>query len=225
MRKTLVAVTLSTMALIALSGSPVAAGSAPLITFNARDDFLVSPNQANPSGPWSYRRAAPDGSRPLLENFSTDAAPCGPSGEGIESWYGPEVLDLPAVTRNATGSDAFPCGAFVPEGALMAHPGGDDAVAIRWTSPTAGSINVRVNLTDSDSFCGDGVQWAIRIVGQPPIAKGSFPNGGTARVRAGGFHVDEGSRLELKIGPGGSNSCDSTQTNLRIELSPDGAAT
>lgn len=221
MRRTLVAMALSTMTLMAVGGVPVAAGGTSSITFNARDDFRFSPNQANPSGPWSYRRAAPDGSRPLLENFSTSAQPCGESGEGIESWYGPEVLDLPAVSRNATGADAFPCGAFVPAGVLMAHPGGDDAVVIRWTSPMAGSIHVRATLIDADAFCGDGVQWAVRILGEPVIAKGSFPNGGSAKVRAGWFHVDEGSRLELKIGPAGSNSCDSTQTNLRIELVPE----
>lgn len=202
--------------------APVAAGTASPIIFNARDDFRASPNEANPSGPWSYRRTAPNGSKPLLPNFSTDLSNvCGPSGEGQEVWFGPEVLDLPAVWKNTTGSDAFPCGAFVPAGALMAHPGGEHAVVIRWTSPTAGSIHVRAALIDRDDFCGDGVHWSIRVLDQPHIARGNFPNGGSAKVRAGWFHVDPGSRLELKIGPGGTNSCDSTQVNLKIKLLPD----
>lgn len=212
-----------TVAFVLLVPAPVAAGTASPIIFNARDDFRVSPNEANPSGPWSYRRTAPNGNKPLLPNFSTDVSNvCGPSGEGQQVWFGPEVLDLPAVWKNTTGSDAFPCGAFVPAGALMAHPGNEHAVVIRWTSPIAGSIHVRAALIDRDDFCGEGVNWAIRVLGQPPIAKGNIPNGGLAKVRAGWFHVEQGSRLELRVGRGPDhNGCDSTQVRLRIALSPD----
>lgn len=202
--------------------APVAAGTSSPIIFNARDDFRLSPNEANPSGSWSYRRTAPDGSKPLLENFSPNAEPCGPSGDGINSWFGPEVLDLPAVSRNATGSDAFPCGAFFPERALMAHPGGEHKLVIRWTSPTAGSIRIRAAVIDRDNFCGDGVDWVIQLGNQPAIAKGNIPNGGWVKgLRTGSYHVDVGSRLELRLGPRGSNSCDSTQLRLRIALTPD----
>ena len=85
----------------------------------------------------------------------------------------------------------------------------------------AGSIYVRVALIDRDDFCGDGVDWSMRVLGQPHIARGNFPNGGLAKIRAGWFHVEEGSRVELKIGPGGSNSCDTTQVNFKIKLLPD----
>jgi hypothetical protein len=174
------------LAVILLVPAAVAAGGPATIIYNAREDFQASPNQENPSGPWSYRRTAFEGDRPLLENFSSSAEPCGPSGEGMESWFGPEVLDLPAVSKNTTGADAFPCGAFVPKGALMAHPGGDHAVVIRWTSPVAGSIRVRSNLVDRDSFCGDGIHWSLQVLGQPRIGRGNIPNGGSAKIRGRG---------------------------------------
>jgi hypothetical protein len=210
-----------TMMFVLLIPAPVAAAGDPII-FNARDGFKLYPNQANPSGPWSYRRTAPNGSRPLLQNFSRNAEPCGPSGDDINSWFGPEVLDLPAVSRNATGSDAHPCGAFFPAGALMAHPGGDHKVVIRWTSPKAGSIRIRAAVIDRDANCGDGVRWVIQLNNQPAIAKGNIPNGGwVKRLRTGPYHVDVGSRLELRLGPRGTNSCDSTQVRLRIALQPE----
>jgi len=209
------------MALAVLIPAPVAAGGGSTIYYNARDGFKLSPNQANPSGPWSYRRSAPDGSRPLLDNFSENAEPCGPSGDDINSWFGPEVLDLPAISRNATGSDAFPCGAFFPEHALMAHPGGEHQLVLRWTSPMAGTIRVRAAIIDRDAYCGDGVYWAIRLDNQPAIAKGRIDNGGwMTGLRTGPYPVDAGSRLELRLGPRGSNSCDTTQLRLRIALTP-----
>jgi hypothetical protein len=210
-----------TMMFVLLIPAPVAAGGSAII-YNARDGFQLSPNQTNPSGPWSYRRSAPNGSRPLLENFSENAEPCGPSGDGINSWFGPEVLDLPAISRNATGSDASPCGASFPEAALMAHPGGKHQLVLRWTSPMAGNIRLRAAVIDRDAFCGDGVHWAIQLGHQPAIAKGNIENGGWMKgLRTGSYPVDEGSQLELRLGPRGTNSCDSTQVRLSIALTPD----
>lgn len=178
------------VAFVLLVPVPVAAGSASPLVFNAREDFRVSPNQANPSGPWSYRRTAPDGTKPLLENFSTSAEPCGSSGDGFQSWFGPEVLDLPAVSKNATGADAFPCGAFVRKGAMMAHPGGAHAVVIsgrvRWqarstferdssiVTPSAETVSIgRSACSDSHPSLGATSRTAVR--------PGFAPAGSTSR--------------------------------------------
>ena len=83
----------------------------------------------------------------------------------------------------------------------------------------AGSIRIRAAVIDRDDSCGDGVHWVIQLGSQPAIAKGDIPNGGwVTGLRTGSFHVDMGSRLELRVGIRGTNSCDSTQVRLRIAL-------
>ena len=224
---TRIVVAMATMLFLLLPAT-VAAGQPTGTSYNARTEFQVSPNQANPSGPWSYRRVLPDGSKPLLHLFATGVTnTCGSSGEGQNVWFGPEALDLPAVWKNTTGGDAFPCGAFVPKGALMVHPMDDDndatkqAVVIRWTSPAAGSIHIDAVIIDRDGFCGEGVNYAIQIGRQPYIAKATLQNGGSAEVSSGWYHVEEGSKLELRVGSGTDHSgCDSTQVNLKVRLMP-----
>jgi hypothetical protein len=201
---------------------PVAAGGASPIIFNARDDFRVSPNEANPSGPWSYRQTKGPG-KPLLDEFFTDHF----FVPGLETWHGQTVSTsikdkLPFVGVNATGSDQQPLGIDWRAGALLVHPTDSDVV-IRWTSPMAGSIRIRAAVIDRDNNCGEGVNWVIQLGNQPPIAKGNIPNGGSIKgLRTGSYRVAVGSRLELRVGKGPDHAgCDSTQVRLRIALSPD----
>ena len=211
----------ASMALIVVLLIPasVAAAKSPMI-YNARDDFQVSPNQANPSGPWSYRQRKSSGAKPLLGEFWTDhfLVP------GLETWHGQQVSTsnkdkLPFVGVNRTGSDQHPLGIDWPTGALLVHPGRSHPVILRWTSPMAGSIRIRAAVIDRDDSCGDGVHWVIQLGSQPAIAKGDIPNGGwVTGLRTGSYHVDMGSRLELRVGIRGTNSCDSTQVRLRIAL-------
>jgi len=202
--------------------SPAVAATPSLLTYSARDDFLIAPNQANPNQPWSYRRAG--GHTPLLRDFSIDHF----GVEGLETWHGKQMSTsdkdmLPWVGVNTTGEDQQPLGIDWPTRALLVHPGFTQAVVIRWQSPRAGSIYVRAALIDRDVNCGDGVDWSIRLAGRPAIARGSFPNGGSASVRSGWYHVEAGSRLDLRVGVGGNgdNQCDSTQVRLKVLLQPD----
>jgi hypothetical protein len=210
----------SSLALMAYS--PAAAATPSQLVYNAREDFLVAPDQANPSLPWSYRHAGRH--TPLLAKFSTDHF----GVEGLETWHGDQVSTsendmLPWVGVNSTGEDLHPLGINWPAGALLVHPGFTRAVVIRCQSPHAGSIFVRAALIDRDESCGDGVSCAIRLAGQSAIARGVFPNGGSAIVRSGWYQVQEGSLLDLRVGvgPNGDNQCDSTQVRLRILLQPD----
>ena len=144
---------------------------------------------------------------------------------GLETWHGQQVVSneqdkLPMVGVNTSGTDQHPFGVNWPAGALLVHPT-ESAVVIRWTSPMAGAIHVRAAVIDRDSNCGEGVNYAIQIGSRPHIARGNIANGGSARVRAGWYHVEQGSKLELRVGDGPDHAgCDSTQVNLEIKLSP-----
>jgi hypothetical protein len=207
---------------------PVAAGVAAPIVFNARQDFQVSPDQANPSGRWSYRQTGPGSLRPLLAEFITDhfAVP------GLQTWQGTEVSGgdqdkLPWVGVNTTGSDANPLTVSWPAGALLAHPGTDEAVVIMWQSPKEGLASVRVSLVDRDPNCGDGFGWSIRRTHHRTLAAGSVPNAGSVSANRTGYpllagiDVDPGTRIELRLDKGpGDAACDSTQVKLTIRLRP-----
>jgi hypothetical protein len=209
---------------------PVAADTATPIIFNARDDFRVSPNQANPSGPWRYRQTGPGRHHPLLDEFWTDHF----GMPGLETWHGQEGSSggekdkLPWVGVNTTSSDVDALGIDWPAGALLVHPGHNAAVMIVWRSPKEGLVRVRATVIDRDDDCGDGVRWSIRLSHRHALAAANIPNGGSAKVNEHGYpalgaiDVDPGSRIELRIGigPGGTNSCDSTQVRLTITLWP-----
>jgi hypothetical protein len=210
------------VAFVLLVPAPVAAGGGSPMVFNARADFRASPNEANPSGPWSYRRAAEGFRGPLLSEFGTDHFLI----PGLETWHGQELSTpgnkLPFVGVNTSGVDQHPFTIDWPAGALLVHPGDAGGVMIVWRSPKQGRVQIRASMIDRESTCGDGVRWAISA--HPVLASGVIPNGGTAKVSLGAIHVDLGDRVALKIGPGpnGDVNCDSTQIKFVITLTPTG---
>ena len=220
MRRTL-AIVIAAVAVLVVSASPVLAGTSTIV-FRAGVDFKTAPHEANPSGPWSYRQAV-GSRRPLLDEFWTDHA----FVPGLETWHGQQISmndrdKLPFVGVNTSGSELSPFGINWPAGALLVHPSSTRAVVIRWRSTAPGSIRVRAAVIDRDANCGDGVSWSIRL-SDLAVAKGNFPNGGSANVDSGSYRVTTDSILELRIGmgPGVDHGCDSTQVKLRIALVPD----
>jgi choice-of-anchor C domain-containing protein len=199
----------------------------PLV-FNAADGFRVAPNQANPSGVWSYRQKDPGGGRSLLTYFDASAEDL----EGLEAWSGTEVEPdhLPSVTYNNTGHDQpldhyhFGGTSPLPAGGLAAHPGADHPVVIRWTSPSAGLVSIRLGLLDLDprfggTSWGDGVRGSI---GKPrhPVVSGAIANGGQQAPIVVRIRVRAHDRIELKINGAGDHHGDTTQVDLTITLFP-----
>jgi hypothetical protein len=202
--------------------STVVAGTPSVIVFDAKDDFRTFPNQANPSGPWSYRQRKSNGHQPLLAEFWTDQYLI----HGLETWHGTVVSRpgdaQPNVGVNTSGSDQFINGtSFWPAGALLVHPITTGAVIILWRSPKEGKVDVRASLIDRDATCGaDGFRWSIRRAQESPMASGLVPNGGSVKVSFAAIRVHRGTGIELRIGSGNSQECDSTQVRFRIALTP-----
>ena len=214
------AVVAISVAFVLLIPAPVAAGRAAPLVFNARDGFQVSPNQANPSGVWSYREKHKDGTYPLLTNFDASLSDV----DGMEGWFGSEGPPwyLPAVWYNNSGIDQPVCcpTSPLPAGGLFAHPGGSYPVVIRWTSPRAGVVSIRLGLIDRDMLLGDGIAWSI---GKPhhPVVSGAFGNGGQLEPIVIRIRVQAHDRIDLKINRGPTtNSADTTQVDETITLYP-----
>ncbi len=201
--------------LVLLIPGPVAAGSPTPIVFNAREDFRLSPNEANPSGAWSYRQTYSDGTRRLLTHFDSSFADV----EGFEAWSDDNAYLswpwTPAVSYNNTGGDF----SYVPADRLFVHPSNEHAIVIGWKSPGAGYISVRLRLTDLDNGGGDGVGWSIGKRHNPFLA-GTIVNGGAVEASVAQINVRAGDRIDLKVNALSDQGWDTTQVGLRIIFWP-----
>jgi hypothetical protein len=202
-------------AIILLIPAPVAAGSVDPVIYNARKDFLLSPNQDNPSGVWSYRQTYGDGTARVLTHFDRSFSDV----EGIEAWSDNQAYQAwpwtPSILYNNTGADYL----YLPADGLFMHPSNEHDIVLRWKSPGDGRIAARLWLIDRDNGGGDGVGWSI---GKPnhPLVSGAITNGGRLEPIIIRLNVKEGERIDLKINPRQDQGWDTTQVGLRIKFWP-----
>ncbi len=207
----------------------VAANDAAPIRFDARADFRVSPNEANPSGTWSYGLQRTGGRVALLQGFFSDHF----GVAGLETWHGGQRSTgprdrLPWVGTNRSGADADPFGVDWRAGAMLAHPGAEKDVVIMWRSPGHGRLRISGRLVDRHPDRGDGISWVIKRRGRERLASGRVANGGAtafspaAHARLGGVRVIPNTVIMLRIGagPSGDIGCDSTEVALRLAFRP-----
>jgi hypothetical protein len=203
------------VAFIVLIPAPVAAGSVDPVIFNARSDFRLSPDEANPAGAWSYRITTADGSRPLLRTFD----PSFSDVDGVEAWSTRRAQQewpwTPSILINNTGGDYL----YLPEDGLFMHPSNEHDIVLRWRSPDDGRIAARLWLIDRDAGGGDGVGWSF---GKPnhPLVSGSIANGGRLEPIIVRINVKAGDRIDLTINPHQDQGWDTTQVGLRIKFWP-----
>jgi hypothetical protein len=106
------------------------------------------------------------------------------------------------------------------------HPGPKTGVAVEWTSPVSGSVQVRGRVSDGDPNCGDGIDWRIehgRAGSVEIVADGSFPNGGQQDLSQGqggakleAIAVRKGDSLQFTVFPKGNYFCDTTIVEFEI---------
>lgn len=204
------------VAFVMLTPGLVAAHSPSPIVFNARKDFQLSPNQANPSGAWSYRQTYSDGTRRLLRHFDSSLS----GVEGIEAWTDNKAYLswpwVPSVWYNNTGDDYL----YTPADGLFVHPSVDHAIVISWKSPSAGRISVDLTLIDRDAGGGNGVGWTLAKLRHFPAASGTIENGGTAQATVSRINVQAGDRIDLKVNAQQEEGWDTTQVFLKISFWP-----
>ncbi|MFN3650149.1 MAG: PSD1 and planctomycete cytochrome C domain-containing protein [Armatimonadota bacterium] len=138
--------------------------------------------------------------------------------EQIFAWKG--AADTPSLTVNATDREQTLFTFKLPPRSVSVHPGPSNGVAVNWTSPLSGEVEVTLAAADADPVSGDGVAWALDhrgTGGVRELAAGNLPNGG-----AGGtaspvtVRVARGETLQLLILPKNGHGWDTTTVRFTL---------
>ena len=145
---------------------------------------------------------------------------------GVDGWQGADGRPDPVVLANNTDHPVSFSTLTLPAKSLAVHPGPTTGVAIGWTSPISGSVQLRGRVIDADPNCGDGIEWRIergRAGSLETLAVGAFPNGGRqdfeqadAAGRLASIDLKPGDVLQLTVFPKGDYTCDTTIVQLTI---------
>ena len=216
----------------------------PCSRWSLQADFRSPPLQANPVddvcgnlGVWSYLASdaatypARDPAR--YERLSTFVGD-GFGVPGLETWMGtnamgPGLVNLPALSINATGADVNVLGIDWPAGRINVHPYSNQHVVVGWRSPWTGLYRVEGRLRDLDVSCAsgaNGVAWYLDHydgVVNTEVASGAVAEGGEQFLEHGtgggslaSIAVARGEYLYLVVDGLGAIGCDSTQLDLVI---------
>lgn len=116
--------------------------------YDAAADFSIA---SNPNGVWSYGYTTTLGGTPTLyTNSSTNVD----GNSNFEGWVSNQgVGDTPLVVKNTATTEQRGGSVDLLAGELAFHPGptGDQSV-VRWTAPTAGSININATFEGRDIY-------------------------------------------------------------------------
>jgi uncharacterized protein DUF1553/uncharacterized protein DUF1549/cytochrome c len=131
--------------------------------------------------------------------------------------------DCPNCIANATGGEIAFGTIRMPAKTVAIHPGPATDVAVVWTSPSAGEVQITGKLSDFDPNCGDGIAWELRHLpakGEPrELAKGVLANGKAlelTRKEPLTATVTSGDRLALVVKRNGEYTCDTTGVEFAV---------
>ncbi len=180
------------------------------IAWVAAEDFLVEPDQENPShdamgnpAVWHYLERPSS----LVHDSSSDTYLSVFQVVGdTNRWQSPLRSDIHQVGRGVSG------------GSLFVHPANAGHVVLAWQSPMTGTVSISGELRDGDGSCGNGIDWYIDR-GTTPLAEGSLVNGGTRALDdpdLTSVPVIQGDFVYLIVTAAGDHSCDTTMVDLTI---------
>jgi pimeloyl-ACP methyl ester carboxylesterase len=205
--------------MVALCPALLAAPALAATSWDMLRDFRPAPQQANPSGVWSYLQTQDSQNYRnylLLPTF-TAAALGGISG--LEQWSGTDQYGdadyLPEVGVNETGSSQTYKTFAWPSHTLKVHPDSGNDVVVRWTSPISGTVSVKGSVDHIDDACGDGILWYIDKDGVA-LASGSVYQStqdfgaGTGGSALASIPVSAGDAIDFGVNDNGDVNCDST---------------
>lgn len=145
---------------------------------------------------------------------------------GLDSWTGADGRPDPCALANNNDHPITITTLTLPAKTIAVHPGPSTGVAVGWTSPMTGSVQIRGSVVDGDPNGGDGIDWRIehaRGDTMETLASGSFPNGGNQQFSQGdggaglqSVEVQVGDVLQLTVFPKENYICDTTIVELEI---------
>jgi len=131
--------------------------------------------------------------------------------------------DCPNCIANATGGEVGFGTIRMPAKSVAIHPGPATDVAVVWTSPIAGEVEITGKLADFDPNCGDGIAWEARlspVKGELKVlAKGTLPNGKALELAPKQpltATVAVGDRLAVVVKRNVEYTCDTTGVEFAV---------
>ena len=185
------------------------------ITFLKRwiDVLVMEPLNA-PADPEKLGRVVPAVKLELLEekNPPNDAKPV------IKGWR-KKGTDLPVLITNSSNTTEQIPGRVVAHG-VSVHPMPQEFVAVVWTSPIAGSVQVQSRVAHAHPACGNGVAWWLehrRGERATIFAEGAVDLGGAAKSPVKTVKIEKGDSIILAVDAKDANHiCDMTEIGLTI---------
>lgn len=138
----------------------------------------------------------------------------------VRGWGKPET---PNVFANSSDQTVRVPGLMKPK-SIAVHPSPSQSVAIFWTSPITGLVDIKAITNDAHGDCGNGVTWSLELrrgttrqVLSAGVADTSKPN---LIPPVNQIRVSEGTTIALVIGPrNGEHGCDLTEVDLNVQES------
>ena len=199
--------------------------------FNFENDFSKTNNTE--SSIWSYRwkdSFTRDGNYALLPSFHTNLS-WAPQMPYFPVWTPSDSQFYPLIGVNDSGGSIYdpvidPNANWPwPNGQSMIHPlgspDGSGFAVVSWLSPTNGTVNIGLRITDLDGRGGGVEYYADRGNAAGNLASGTIPNSGdTGFFWISDVPVSEGDRLNFIIGPNGNYYNDATRMFVEITTEP-----
>ncbi len=136
----------------------------------------------------------------------------------IQGWK-PVGADLPMVVANASDATEHIPGRVAPH-SIAVHPTPTEFVAVVWTSPVTGIVELSGRVEHVHPACGNGVVWWVELQAKSQtriIDYGSTGIGGSSDLRVGEWEVEVGDRMLLAIDSKEANHvCDLTSVDFRV---------
>ena len=161
----------------------------------------------------------------LLSRVTHDAA----GKPGLHSLHNAKNEDTPSAVINATDQVIAFSTITMPAKSVAIHPSPKAGVAAAWTSPIAGTFEIKGRVDDADPNCGDGIEWKLEAQRGNEIleiASGAIPNGGAQSFTDGKgaenlkqVKVSAGETVRLVVLPKGDYTCDTTVVEFQLDRS------
>jgi hypothetical protein len=195
-----------TSALIVLTTNTVLAATA--LSWNLARDMSIDIG-SNPSGAWSFMQNPLGNNAPakfiLLPSYS---APC-----DFSFWNAP-IRPQYSCWQNLNDPGII----GVEKGRAFMHPGANNQLVLRWTSPITGKISIlgRIGGDNPTPNCGDGIKWYVRTQSNTLIAKLVPPNRQGITFQIQTLSVKTGASLYFIADKIKNTWCDSMDVDILI---------
>jgi hypothetical protein len=205
LKNTLKNLVLALMLMLLTSANTAIARQA--LSWNLSRDLILTGMATNPKGVWAFMQNVPGNTNPtkytLLPKY---LAPCDLSFWGNTA--NPDFVCWEDIKSNSVIGVA-------EDGILDLHPGANNQVILRWTSPVVGNIGISGRISAVNPACGDGANWYLRtqfnVLQSGVLAKGQ---GATFNIQI--LPVTKAQKIYFVIDKKANNFCDSTNLDMLI---------